>query len=150
VSVHAQGGGVRRDIEQIAKEIAGSKTIDLKRVDSFVARWRWDDVMAIYRPVVKGRPSVELILAKAAKKATYTPAETAELQKIAEISRVVAFLAPCYKPEHQRDTWGEHVKEIDKASCELLKAIRAGNATAVKRAAINLGGGCVDCHGDYR
>jgi cytochrome c556 len=46
--------------------------------------------------------------------------------------------------------WKEHTAEMQKASKELIDAVKSGNSAKVKAAAFKLEGSCTNCHSDFR
>jgi hypothetical protein len=81
-------------------------------------------------------------------------AQSAELIEMAHVGAAMAELVKPYfhKPVkgNNRRVWDRHADRQKRASDDLIKAVRAGNGLAVKRAAADMVKACNDCHSDFR
>jgi cytochrome c556 len=78
-----------------------------------------------------------------------------DLAKMSEIAAAVGEVAHFFAPKTKMGnkdpkTWNQYVDEMKKASAELAKAAKAGDAPGVKTAANNLSSSCNQCHTDFR
>jgi hypothetical protein len=82
-------------------------------------------------------------------------ADKAALQRLAEVARGVAEAMPPYGKDYSGagkpvEGWNKYAEEMKKGSQDLLDAVKAGDAPAVRKAAFRLNGSCAGCHRDYR
>jgi hypothetical protein len=82
-------------------------------------------------------------------------ADKAALQRLAEVARGVAEAVPPYGKDYAGagktvEGWNKYAEDMKKGSQDLLDAVKAGDALAVRKAAFRLNGSCVGCHRDYR
>jgi hypothetical protein len=149
-------GAAKKDIEKLGEDIVAGKKITDDDVKKLVKKFPdLEEVMEAFKPAKKGQPSLESTLERLAKKTTHTPADKATLQKIANLSRGVARLAPHYDEKTKGDKakkkeWDRYSKDMDEGAAELIKAIKSGDAKAVRAKANKLGGSCTDCHSKFR
>ena len=81
--------------------------------------------------------------------------QSADLIRMAEVTRAVSHLTPYYAPKEKKagkdpENWKKYGREMQQGSQELIKAVKSGDPMAVKTAATNLNASCTDCHGDFR
>jgi len=69
---------------------------------------------------------------------------------INEVTRTFAPEDPLPGKGKKRKDWHRHADEVKKGAEGLLKAIKANDPAAVKRAAAAINNGCYNCHSDFR
>ena len=122
-------------------------------------------VMRAYKPRAKGGigvgpkgESIELKiigLSKRALPAAEVGKQSKDLEEIAKISKAISEVTYHYTPKGKKPgkdpkDWTKYTDEMKKGADELARAVKSGNARAIKTAATNLNASCTDCHGDFR
>jgi len=112
----------------------------------------------------KDGDDIELMIGKVgnARAKGWTPKKRldmrADLAKVAELSRAITEVADLYAKNYKDNNtgkpdpakWKEYLKQMRKGADELSKAAKGQDATAIQKAASNLGASCTNCHSDFR
>ena|SRR5579875_1693410 len=150
-TMNGKGGDIKGQVTAIRKKFEELKPI-----------------MWVYKPRKKGgigmgkdgADDIELMLGKIGSptsKVKLTPQKLAamkdDLIKAGELSKAVAEIADLYAEQYAKKDaakWRSYIKDMKKGSEELIKAVKSGNVTEVKKAANNLSASCTNCHSDFR
>jgi hypothetical protein len=140
-------GAVLKDIEKFI-----GKPVPAKDAAAFAMKHDdLEEVMGIFKTKDKGGLGFEKRVQELDKKAP-TKAELAkeakELERMAELSRIVGELASAYAPEGAAKAaqWKKFAAEMAKESQAFQKAVKTGNPAVVHKAARKLNDSCIECH----
>jgi cytochrome c556 len=145
-----------KEIVKIAEDLAAGKKFTEADAKAFAKKYDdLEDAMGAFKAPKRGQPTLETILDKLSNKESFTEAEKTQLTKIANISRAMSLLTPHYDEKTKGDPakkkkWDKYTADMAGGAQELIKALKAGDGKAIKKASTNLWGSCTDCHGDFR
>jgi hypothetical protein len=159
-----QANNAQKDILKLADKLAAGKDIT-KDAAGFKKKYEdLEQIMNSYKPGNKGgigygakkegiEPKLIGMGRRAVPKATLEK-EKDELVKMAYINIAIAEVAAHYLPKPKGGKgpadWKKYTTDQKKAAEELIKAINAGNAANVKKAAEQINNACNGCHADFR
>jgi cytochrome c556 len=150
----------------VAKSAEGGK-IDAAKAKAIHKKYEeLNHVMYIFKPRPKGlgvgpkgkADGIELKIITLGKRPLSEDAfkaQRGELLRMAYIVRAVAEVTQHYAPAKPKGgkgakEWKQFTDEMQKASGELIEAIKKGDPAAVKTAASNVTSSCNNCHSDFR
>jgi hypothetical protein len=122
-------------------------------------------VMRAYKPRAKGGigvgakgESIELKIIGLSKRAlpkAEVGKQKGDLEQIAKISKAISEVTHHYTPKGKKPgkdpkDWTKYTDEMTKGAEELARAVKSGDARAIKTAATNLNASCTNCHGTFR
>lgn len=157
----------QKDLIELAKAIEDGK--DGKALAAAMKK-KYEDlapIMHAYKPSPKGGIGVGkkaagdgielkiINLGKRALSAANLGKEKDDIVKMAYINAAIAEVTYLYGPAKPKGgkgpkDWKQHTDDQLKASLELAKAVKAGEAAKIKTAANNLNNACNNCHTDFR
>jgi cytochrome c556 len=145
-----------KEVVKIAEDLAAGKKFTEADAKAFAKKYDdLEEAMGAFKARKRGQPTLEAVLDKLSRKDSFTSAETAQLTKIANISRAMSLLVPHYDEKvkgspAKKKKWDKFNADMSGGAQELLKAIKSGDGKAIKKASTNLSASCTDCHGDFR
>jgi soluble cytochrome b562 len=146
------------DVQKLADSVGNAAALK-KQADMMEKKYELKPIMWAFKPKAKGGLTpggIELELIGLGKKPLKTlPAQAADLQKMTQVIRGIAEVAPSYagkftKTPAETKTWDGLVEDMKKGSDELSAAIKANDPKAVQKAANDLNTSCNDCHTKFR
>jgi hypothetical protein len=163
----------QKDVLDLAKDLEAGKDVAAK---AKAIKKKYEDlntVMHAYKPSEKGgigvgpkgkADGIELKLTNLARgklgptttlNAANLAKEKDDLIKMAYINMAIARIAHEYAPAKPKGgkgakEWKGFADEQEKASKDLIEAIKKGDLGAFKKAATNLNSACNNCHSDFR
>ena len=127
-----------------------------------------NSIMHVYKPSTKGGVGVGAkgandgierkiaLLARTELSKAKLDKEKAALLKMAYLNLAVGKVAHAYAPQKSKPgkpgtkEWNGYAGEQEKASKDLLDAIKKGKTADIKKHALSLNAACTNCHSDFR
>ena len=169
-----EGGAFQKDLDALVKLLEDDKP-DEAKVKALVATIKknnedLNDLMAIYKPTKskglgwdpakKGKgDGLETHIINLGTKKELTASELAKekghIRRAVYYNLAMVEITKAYAPTKSKagkgaKEWNKHNMEVKEGSTEVLAAIKANDPKALKKAMAKIGGGCNECHSDFR
>lgn len=152
----------QKAILDIAKDLEAGKDVKAK-VDAIRKKVELEHIMQAYKPKAKKGigvgemgEGIEVKLNNMGRRnvpAGVVTKEKDELIKMAYVNLAISRLSKEYpgkKGSKGPKDWNAHLDNMDKATMEFIKAVKAGDAGKLKGIATNINASCNDCHSEFR
>jgi len=152
----------RGAILDVTKDVEGGKDVNNK-IDAL--RKKYEDLehlMKVYKPREKGGlgigpaskgDGIEFKIINLGKKKLAPGAlskEKAELLKMAYLNLAMSKITNKFVGKKKPKEWKSYSEDMEKASKELLEALKKDDPVAVQKSAFKLNASCTGCHSDIR